>query len=59
MKIQELKLKHFGKFTDKNIRIEDGVNILLEWKEGEAVHRPMMRSVSMNRGRILTITLEH
>ena len=28
MKIQELRLKHFGKFTDKDIRVGDGINIL-------------------------------
>lgn len=28
MKILELRLKHFGKFTDKNIRLRDGINIL-------------------------------
>lgn len=28
MRIQELVLQHFGKFTDKTIRLEEGINIL-------------------------------
>ena len=28
MKILELRLKHFGKFTDKNIQLMDGINVL-------------------------------
>ena len=28
MKILELRLKHFGKFTDKNIQLMDGIKVL-------------------------------
>ena len=28
MKIQELEVKNFGKFTDRRIQMEDGINIL-------------------------------
>ncbi len=54
MKIQELKLKHFGKFTDKNIRIEDGVNILYgENESGKSTLHSFIKGMffGMERGR--------
>lgn len=54
MKIQELRLKHFGKFTDKNIRIMDGINILYgENESGKSTLHSFIKGMlfGMERGR--------
>lgn len=54
MKIQELKLKHFGKFTDKDIRIGDGMNILYgENESGKSTLHSFIKGMffGMERGR--------
>lgn len=54
MKIQELRLKHFGKFTDKDIRVGDGINILYgENESGKSTIHSFVRGMffGMERGR--------
>ncbi len=54
MKILELRLKHFGKFTDKNIRLRDGINILYgENESGKSTLHSFIKGMffGMERGR--------
>lgn len=54
MKIRELGLKHFGKFSDRTIQIEDGINILYgENESGKSTLHTFIKSMffGMERGR--------
>lgn len=54
MKILELRLKHFGKFTDKNIRLKDGINVLYgENESGKSTLHSFIKGMlfGMERGR--------
>ncbi len=54
MKIQELRLKHFGKFTDKDIQIREGLNILYgENESGKSTIHSFIKGMffGMERGR--------
>ena len=54
MKIQELRLDNFGKFTDRSIRIGDGVNILYgENESGKSTLHTFIKGMlfGMERGR--------
>lgn len=54
MKIRELELKHFGKFSDRSIQIEDGINILYgENESGKSTLHTFIKSMffGMERGR--------
>lgn len=54
MKIQELRLKHFGKFTDKDIRLREGINILYgENESGKSTLHSFIKGMlfGMERGR--------
>lgn len=56
MRIQELVLKHFGKFTDKEIRLEDGINVIYGENESgkSTVHtflKGMLFGLERGRGR--------
>ena len=46
MKIRELGLKHFGKFSDRTIQIEDGINILYgENESGKSTLHTFIKSM--------------
>ncbi len=54
MKILELRLKHFGKFTDKNIQLMDGINVLYgENESGKSTLHSFIKGMffGMERGR--------
>ncbi len=54
MKIQELRLKHFGKFTNKDIQIREGLNILYgENESGKSTLHSFIKGMffGMERGR--------
>ena len=54
MKILELRLKHFGKFTDKNIQLMDGINVLYgENESGKSTLHSFIKGMfcGMARGR--------
>ena len=54
MKIRELRIKNFGKFTDKNIRLKDGINILYgENESGKSTIHNFIKGMlfGMERGR--------
>ena len=54
MKIRELRLKNFGKFTDKEIRFSDGLNIIYgENESGKSTVHAFIRGMlfGMERGR--------
>ena len=54
MKIQELEVKNFGKFTDRRIQMEDGINILYgENESGKSTLHTFIKGMlyGMERGR--------
>ena len=56
MKIQELEVKNFGKFTDRRIQMEDGINILYGENESgkSTLHtfiKGMLYGIERGRGR--------
>ena len=54
MKIRELILKNFGKFTDRHIQLDDGINILYgENESGKSTIHTFIRGMfyGMERGR--------
>lgn len=54
MKIKELKLKNFGKFTDKEIHFSDGINVIYgENESGKSTIHTFIRAMlfGMERGR--------
>ena len=54
MKIRELRLQHFGKFTDRSIQIGDGINILYgENESGKSTLHTFIKGMffGMERGR--------
>ena len=54
MKIKELRLKNFGKFTDKEIRFSDGLNVIYgENESGKSTVHAFIRGMlfGMERGR--------
>ena len=54
MKIQKLRLKHFGKFTDKDIQLREGINILYgENESGKSTLHSFIKGMlfGMERGR--------
>lgn len=54
MKIHELNLKNFGKFTEKTIRLSDGINLLFgENESGKSTIHTFIRSMlfGLERGR--------
>ena len=73
MQINELLLKNFGKFHDRQINLEEGINLIHGENESgkSTIHtfikgmlfgierRRMIHSASMNRGTILIIIPEH